>query len=285
MAVYAPIYSKCIILWRLEVIVREVKCRSLLSESRLADYCINPYVGCQHACRYCYAESYTQRFSPRREAWGDFVDIKINAPAVLSKEIRRRRKGEVFFSSLTDPYQPLERKYGLTRKLLGILLEHQFPISIQTKSALVLRDLDLILKFEKREVGFTVTTLDDTVRKMFEPASSPAEERLQAIGKLKKEGVRTFIFFGPMLPFISDRELEQDLRRIAETGVDYIYVDRLNMKPGLWPKIETFLHSDLPLLHQKWENVFMKNSDYYHNLKTRTESITRELGLEVRFCY
>jgi DNA repair photolyase len=277
--------SVCGVLWRSEVTVREVECRSLLSESRLADYCINPYIGCQHACRYCYAESYTRRFSPRSEAWGDFVDVKINAPAVLSKEIRRRRKGEVFFSSLTDPYQPLERKYELTRKLLGILLEHQFPISIQTKSALVLRDLDLIQKFERREVGFTITTFDDNIGRLFEPASSPAEERLQAIRRLKREGVRAFIFFGPMLPYISDRELEQDLRKIAETGVDYIYVDRLNMKPGLWPKIEGFLQSDLPPLHQKWESVLIAKSGYYQNLKTRIDRITRELGLEVRFCF
>ena len=272
-------------LWRSEVIVREVECRSLLSESRLADYCINPYVGCQHGCRYCYAESYTQRFSPRKEAWGDFVDVKVNAPAVLSKEIRRKRKGEVFLSSLTDPYQPLERKYELTRKLLEVLVEHQFPISIQTKSALVLRDLDLIRRFERREVGFTITTLNDNMRRFFEPASSTAEERIQAVKKLKKEGVRTFVFFGPMLPYISDRALEQDLRRIAETNVDYVYVDRLNLKPGLWAKTKELLQRELPLLHEKWESVLIAKNDYYQNLRTRIEGICRELGLEVRFCF
>lgn len=108
------------------MITTEVRCKSLLNPSKLAVYCVNPYVGCQHACSYCYANPITRRFSRHPEAWGEFVDIKVNAPEVLRNEIPKKTKGQVFVSSLTDAYQPLEKKYELTRKLLEILLENSF---------------------------------------------------------------------------------------------------------------------------------------------------------------
>jgi len=265
--------------------VKEVECKSVLNKSALADYCINPYIGCQHACRYCYAESYTRRFSRHVEAWGDFVDVKINAPAVLAREVKKKPKGTVFISSLTDAYQPLERKYGLTRRLLEILLQNQFPISIQTKSALVLRDLDLIKKFHEREVGFTITTLNDDVRKSFEPVSSSVEEKLRAVKELKQNGVKTYVFFGPILPYLSDQNLEQYFHQIVGAGADYVYVDRLNLKPGLWVNLEKFLQKDFPHLHEKWRDILLGKSDYYESLKRQINGLCVELKLECKFCF
>jgi DNA repair photolyase len=219
------------------------------------------------------------------EDWGNFVDVKINAPTVLAQEVKRKPKGTVYFSSLTDAYQPLERKYELTRKLLEILFKHQFPISIQTKSALVLRDLDLIRKFHEREIGFTITTLNDNIRASFEPASSSVEEKLGAIKELKENGVKTYVFFGPVLPYLSDQNLEQYLHQIASAGVDYIYVDKLNLKPGLWTNLERFLLKDFPQLHTKWKDTLLGKSDYYKNLKVQIDSLCRELKLECEFCF
>jgi DNA repair photolyase len=267
------------------VFVRDVECRSVLNSSRLADYCINPYIGCEHGCKYCYAESYTRRFTKHNEPWGSFVDVKTNAPTILAHEIKRKPKGEVYISSLTDAYQPLERKYKLTRKLLEILLRYQFPVTIQTKSALVLRDLDLIKKFQERKIGFTITSLNDNIRKQFEPQSSTVEEKLQALEELRANGVKTYAFFGPILPYISDQNLPEYLHTIAHTGVDYIYVDKLNMKPGLWPILDKFLDKDLPDLHNKWENIFLQKSNYYEELKTKISEICKQLNLECRFCY
>jgi len=267
------------------MIEKTVECKSVLNKSALADYCINPYIGCQHGCKYCYAESYTRRFSKHSEAWGDFVDVKINAPTVLAREVKRKPKGTVYLSSLTDAYQPLERKYELTRKLLEILLQHQFPISIQTKSALVLRDLDLIQEFHEREVGFTITTLNDNVRKAFEPASSTVEEKLRAIRQLKEKGVKTYVFFGPVMPYLSDQNLEQYFHQIAGTGVDYVYVDKLNLKPGLWFTLERFLQKDFPQLHEKWKGILLGKNDYYKKLKVQIGSICTELKLECKFCF
>jgi len=270
---------------RLSVIVREVECKSVLNKSALADYCINPYIGCEHGCKYCYAESYTRRFTKHTEPWGDFIDIKINAPTILAHEIKRKPKGRVYLSSLTDAYQPLEHKYQLTRKLLEVLLGHQFPISIQTKSALVLRDLDLIQKFHEKEVGFTITTLNDDVRKRFEPASSSIEEKFHAIKQLKEKSIKTYVFFGPILPYLSDQNLEDYFHRIADAGVDYIYVDKLNLKPGLWSILNGFVGADFQNLHDKWKDIFLHKNNYYKDLKQEIDTICKELNLECRFCY
>ncbi|MEM2981647.1 MAG: radical SAM protein [Candidatus Bathyarchaeia archaeon] len=267
------------------MLVREVQCRSLLSRSRLAHYCINPSIGSQHACIYCYADSYTRRFTEHTEAWGEFVDVKINAPIVLEREVNSKPRGTVFLSSLTDPYQPLEERYTLTRRLLEILLRHRYPIFIQTKSALVLRDLDLIKRFPDGEVGFTITTLNDEHRRLFEPSSSPVEERLRALGKFRESGVKTFVFLGPILPYISDQDVEGFLREISRVGADYVYFDRLNLKPGLWLKLESHIKNYEPHLVDEWKRILNENMGYYKALKARISKTAGELGLNCIFCF
>ncbi len=266
--------------------VNEISCQSLLNRSRLADYCINPYVGCGHACKYCYAESYTRRFTKHKEAWGQFVDVKINAPQILAREVnRRRRKGRVFLSSLTDAYQPLEEKYGITRQILRILLDSGFPISIQTKSSLVLRDLDLLAQFEDCEVGFTITSLNEDVRKAFEPQSSSTSERLDAIKKLKEKSVTTYVFFGPILPYLSDTHLESYFQTLSDLEVDYVYVDRLNLKPGLWTVLKETVEKEYPELACQWETALRGNSDYYNRVHSAVHRICIERGLNCEMCF
>ena len=156
--------------------IKIIKCKSVLTKSNLpkVDYCINPYVGCMHSCVYCYAR-FMRRFTGHAEPWGHFLDIKVNAPEVLAKELARNpRKGTVLLGSVTDAYQPVERKYRLTRAILEILLKHNFPVSILTKSDLVVRDIDLFRQFSECEVGLTITSMDENVARNFEPhASSP----------------------------------------------------------------------------------------------------------------
>jgi len=267
------------------MIVREINCKSLLNESKLADYCINCYVGCEHGCRYCYADSITKRFAKHKELWGEFVDAKINAPEVLRKEILNKKKGTVFLSSLTDPYLPLEKKYQLTRKCLEILLKHQFPIIIQTKSSLVLRDLDLIKQFKNREIGFTVTSLDDEIRKNFEPNSSSVQEKLDAIKVLKENGIKVYVFFGPILPYLSDKNLEEYFETMAKLKVDEILVDKLNLKPGVWDSVSVVLKKNYPDLAEKWREILFSKNNYYEELKDRIEKICEEKKLKCIFCY
>ncbi|MEM5790753.1 MAG: radical SAM protein [Candidatus Aenigmatarchaeota archaeon] len=257
-----------------------------MNKSKLANYCINCYVGCEHACVYCYASYYTKKYTKHKEEWGSFVDIKINTPEILMKEILRKKKGSVFISSLTDPYQPLEKKYKLTRKCIEILLRNNFSIWLQTKSSLVARDIDILKKFKENcEVGFTVITLNEKIREIFEPFSSPIKERLEVLKFLKENGIKTFLFFGPILPYFSDENLEEFFNVAKELEVDTIWVDKLNLKPGIWEKIEKILEENYPELKEKWVEIFFENSDYYKKLKEKIEEICKEKSLNCIFCY
>jgi len=141
-----------------------------------------------------------KRFTRHIEPWGSFVDVKIHAPEVLRRQLKRAERGTIMVSSVTDAYQPVEARYELTRKCLEIISLYNFPLSILTKSPLVLRDMDIISKFDDAEVGLTITTDDDRMRKIFEPSAPPVPARIDALKKLRKAGIRTYVFIGPLLP-------------------------------------------------------------------------------------
>lgn len=205
-------------------LIRETEAKSILTRSRIpgVDYCLNPYTGCLHACRYCYAD-FMKRFTGHGGSWGSFVDAKVNAPILLAKELRRRKRGNVMVSSVTDPYQPIEKKRRLTRRCLELLLPTRFPVQILTKSPLVLRDMDLFVRFDDIEVGVTITTDDDGMRRAFEPKAPPIHSRIEALKRLHAAGVRTYAFIGPTLPM--------DPERLAEKigpYADSVLIDRMN---------------------------------------------------------
>ena len=159
--------------------IGKIQCKTIMGKSGIGpvDYAINPYLGCSHGCVYCYAR-FMSRMGHKGEEWGSFVDVKENAVERLKIEVVKKKKGLVLLSSVTDPYQPLEAKFKLTRGCLEVLLEYQYPVNILTKSSLVLRDLDLIKDFDSIEVGFTITSLDNDVSKIFEPETHPITDRL-----------------------------------------------------------------------------------------------------------
>jgi DNA repair photolyase len=208
------------------MIIREVQAKTILSVSKIHDYVVNPYVGCQHACSYCYAR-FMKRFTGHQEPWGEFVDVKINAPELLSKEILKKKVGNVWVSGVCDPYQPLEAKYQLTRRCLAILAEHNWPVIVQTRSPLVLRDIDILKNAKNFEVGFSVTTADDSIRQLFEPHAPPIAERIAALDTLHKAGIRTYAMIAPMLPGT------EGLIELLQGKVDYILVDRMNYNNAL----------------------------------------------------
>ncbi|MEE8566879.1 MAG: radical SAM protein [Candidatus Bipolaricaulota bacterium] len=209
------------------MIIRETRARSILSRSKVYEYTINPYVGCQHACTYCYAR-FMKRFSGHKEPWGQFVDVKINAPDLLREEVERKPPGRVWISGVCDPYQPIERKYELAKMCVEILIQHDWPITIQTRSALVLRDLELLKGSSTVEVGMTVTTGDEKIRRLFEPYAPPIKERISALGELHSAGIRTFAMIAPMLP------KAEELVDILDGKVDYALIDRMNYHHADW---------------------------------------------------
>jgi DNA repair photolyase len=206
------------------LIIKEKIARSVLSSSGIPGvrYCLNPYVGCSHGCVYCYA-TFMKRFTGHAERWGTFVDKKVNAPSLLRRELRKAGKGTVMVSSVTDPYQPLEKKEGLTRQCLLALLDYRFPVDILTKSPLVLRDVDLLGKFEELEVGITITTDDERMREVFEPGAPPINERLKALRALRRNGISTYVFIGPVLP-MNPESLAEKIRPYAGS----VLIDRMN---------------------------------------------------------
>lgn len=207
--------------------IKEIRAKNILSKSKVFDYALNPYIGCQHDCSYCYAR-FMKRFTGHRENWGEFVDVKINAPELLIVEIRKKRVGRVWVSGICDPYQPIEEKYELTKKCLEILMKNNWPVTIQTKSPLVLRDLELLKKFKEIEVGFTITTADEEIRKIFEMRAPPIQERLKALAELHSEGIKTFAMIAPILPGT------EGLVNKLKGKIDYAMIDKMNYHYADW---------------------------------------------------
>ncbi len=215
--------------------VREVSCSTALSPSSLPglDYALNPYRGCAIGCVYCYAPSVLRE----ERAWGRFVDVKRNIPAVLARELKRKERGVVGLGTVTDGYQPLEMRYHLTRYCLEQLARHDFPVSVQTKSSLVRKDLDLLRRIRDVEVGMTITTMDEAMRRRFEPLSSPSARRLDALRAVNEVGIRTWAFVGPFLPVTTEATIEVLLSSIRDVGTRRVLYDRLRFRPGIWERI------------------------------------------------
>ena len=169
-----------------------------------------------------------KRFTGHKEPWGQFVDVKINAPDLLRREITRKIPARVWVSGVCDPYQPLESKYKLTRQCLEILAENNWPVTIQTRSPLVLRDLDILSTAKDFEAGMSITTADDAIRKLFEPSAPPIQARVNALGELHRAGMRTYVMIAPILPNA------EPLAELLVDKVDYVMTDRMNYHHADW---------------------------------------------------
>jgi DNA repair photolyase len=207
--------------------IREIMAKSILSKSQVYDYALNPYVGCEHGCVYCYAK-FMKRFTGHTERWGEFVDVKINAPELLAHEVKKKQGGRVWISGVCDPYQPLEKRYMLTKRCLEILVEKGWPFTVQTKSSLVLRDIGILKRSKDAEVGFTITTAEEKIRRIFEPMATPIKKRIEALAKLHSEGIRTFAMIAPILPGADE------LVSVLKGKVEYVILDRLNYHYADW---------------------------------------------------
>jgi len=271
-------------------VVRQVACKTLLNRSRIDDYSLNCYTGCGHGCVYCYAR-FMQRFHPRPEPWGGFVDVKVNAVEVLKRQVRRAPPGSVFVSSACDGWQPVEVEFRLTRRCCELLLERGFSLYVLTKSALVLRDLDVLQKGEVT-LGVTLTTADEALRRLWEPRAGSVEDRLRLLREARSAGLRTCVMFGPLLPFLSDGEaaLAELFRLAADLEVDAIYTDALNPRPRVWPSVSAFLGRRFPDLITAYRRALFDpegRRQYLADLRRRVRRAARRFGLErrLRTCF
>ena len=241
------------------MIVKEVQPKTILSVSKVYPYVINPYTGCQHACSYCYAR-FMKRVTGHKEPWGEFVDVKINAADLLRVEIRKKKRGRVWISGVCDPYQPLEAQYKLTRQCLEILAQNSWPVIIQTRSPLVIRDIDILREAPDLEVGFSVTTADDRVRELFEPHTPPINDRLNALDELHKAGIRTYAMIAPMLPGA------EGLGELLKGKVDYLLIDRMNYHYADW-------------VYRKYGLEDKVTEDFFHRTGRELALVCEELGI------
>ena len=201
-----------------------------------------------------------KRFTGHTEPWGQFVDAKVNAPDLLRKEILRKKPDRVWVSGVCDPYQPLEGKYRLTRQCLEILAEHGWPVTIQTRSPLVLRDLELLMKMKDLEVGFSITTADDAMRKLFEPSAPPIQGRLKALAELHQAGIHTFVMVAPILPNA------EPLAELLAGKVDRALTDRMNYNHADW-------------VYRKYSLEAYKTDEYFSGVESVLSSTFAKLGV------
>jgi DNA repair photolyase len=202
--------------------VREISVERALMPEGPGHYYFNPYVGCMIGCPFCYVQEradFSRRLEglPRLE-WGRYVDVKVNAAEVLRREVKTHPPGIVRMSPiLTDPYQPIERRYRITRQALEVFLEAGFVPVILTRGARVVEDLDLLRRFQSAAVGFSIPTDVDSVRAAFEPGADPVEERFDALAACHEAGLRTFAVIQPMLP-MNPRALVETLAPIVRVA-------------------------------------------------------------------
>ena len=197
--------------------ITEVRCKTLIHEMYPGEreYTANFYRGCSHGCTYCYVPSLIHD----ERSWGAFVDAKVNSPEVLNRELKGLKKGVVFLSSATDPYQPVEAKYGITRRCLEVLLRHEFPVVILTRSPLVLRDIDLLKRFDWVRVGFSISSVPE---RFYEPGVSPLERRIESLSRLNGAGIKTWVSMAPLIPSLMHIDLRGVMEALHGAGVSAI---------------------------------------------------------------
>lgn len=207
--------------------IAEIQAKAALTKSKIpgVEYVINPYIGCGHGCRYCYA-AFMSKWSRHHAGseWGSFVEPKVNIAEVLQGELSRKRKrGTVLLSSACDPYQPVEARFRLTRECILLLDRFGWGIDILTRSPLVTRDIDLLRSGAKVSVGFSIPTDSDRVREVLEPRSPSIAARLQALRELHGAGIETWVFIAPLLPLNPEK-----LHEAVAPYVSHVMMDRLN---------------------------------------------------------
>ena len=241
------------------------------SDLPVCDYSVNPYVGCSHGCRYCYA-SFMKRFTNHPEPWGEFLDVKYWPKIKAEKYIGK----ELFIGSVTDPYLPEEEEYGRTRELLEQLSGYDISISIATKSDLILRDLDLIKGFPDARVSWSVNTLDETFREDMDKAVS-IERRLNAMKRFHDAGVRTTCFISPIFPGITDVKA---IILKAKDHCNLVWLENLNLRGQFASGILSYINEKHPELNELYDSIYRKKDmTYWKELDSELRAFTSELGL------
>jgi len=244
----------------------EKECRTALNRVRGMpfDWSLNPYTGCEHRCTFCYVRAFELRADrPSDDRYGRTVLVKVNVAAVLRAELSRRswRREPVVIGAATDPYQPAEGRYRLTRACLQALHDHRTPAHLITRGPMIVRDVDVLAALSRRArvmVCISVPTLDAHVVERTEPGTAPPRQRLRALRTLVDAGVRAGVLMAPLLPGISDgsRSLSEVIRAARDSGAAFVGGSPLRLAPGTREHFLAHLAADWPELSAEYARLF-----------------------------
>ncbi len=250
----------------MSIVENKIIVKDLVTKSNLpaSDYVINPYVGCPHGCRYCYA-CFMKRFTGHSEEWGSFIDIKQCDKPISQKKLQGK---SVFLSSVTDCYNPFEEKYKITRNILEQLISIDCELNISTKSNLVLRDIDLLKQCKNLKVSISVNTLDEKFKNDMDNASS-IQERLETLETLYKNGIYTVLFMSPVFPVITDyREKKEKTNKY----VDEYWFENLNLRGSYKQDIISYIKRTSPHLLKLYNELYIDgNMEFWNSLSVEIE--------------
>jgi DNA repair photolyase len=275
---------------------REEPCKTALNPVKGMGFkwSLNPYMGCVHRCTFCYVRHFEHRSDrPADDRYGTSIRVKTNVAEVLRKELARGawEREDVAIGAATDPYQPAEGRYKLTRACLEVLRDAANPFSIITRGPMIVRDLDVLVEAAQRAsvaVTFSVPTVDEEVWKRTEPSTAHPRQRLKAVKELVDAGIKTGVGMAPILPGISDRpeQLREVVRAAREAGATGIWANLLFLRPGTREHFLSHLAEDwpeqLPHYEELYANKAYLGADLMKPLKSEVSKLAREYGVKDR---
>lgn len=254
-----------------KIILKKIETDDYITVSKLpsTDYVINPYIGCSHGCKYCYAR-FMKRFTNHSEEWGKFIDVKICYKPIKKDKLKGKA---VFLSSVTDCYNQYEEEYKITRNILEQLKDVDCFVSISTKSKLILRDLDLLKQFKNLVVAMSINTTDEHFRKDMDNASS-IKERFDTLKELHNNGIYTVLFMSPIFPYITDW---QNIIEESKSFIDEYWFENLNLRGEYKKAILDYIKNNYFLYYDKYLEIYENNDkEYWTQLSNEIEKYCSE---------
>lgn len=257
------------------MIIKEIKVKNYLTKSNLPgiDFTINPYIGCSHKCRYCYA-SFMKKITNHSENWGDFIDIKLTEEEIDLKKIQNKT---IFLSSVTDPYLSFEKEYLITRSILEEIKNSNCKLIITTKSSLILRDLDILKQIKNLTVCISINTIDERFKNDMDKASS-IKERINTLKILHENNISTVAFISPIFPYITDIK---DIIESVKDYVDFCWFENLKLRANYKKNILNYIKDNYKELYPKYLDIyFNENMSYFKNLSLVIKDICSKYNIK-----
>src|SRR4051794_15275352 len=280
----------------MQVDYREEPCRSALNRVKgmMFEWSLNPYMGCAHRCTFCYVRAFEHRADrPSDERYGRSIRVKVNIAEVLARELARASwdGAAVVVGAATDPYQPAEGRFRLTRACLSVLAGASNPFSIITRGPMIVRDVDVLQEASRRakvSITFSIPTLDDDVWRKSEPSTAHPRQRLRAIRELTDAGIDARVGMAPILPGVSDRpeQLAEVVRAAREAGATGIWANLLFLRPGTREHFLEHLAEDWPEQVAQYEELYAGRaylgSDLSKPLRQTVSALAKEYSIRDR---